>query len=133
MAFNVHYLIPDPEGEIKSGIGGTTIKIGRNVRVRAACNPKLQLSKTHRGTHETWLVECKKCKETEEFKRDYRPRPSAVQDELDPNLGEETLSPDLGPNQNRPAAPDPPVVNQKGEPKPANEPESADAGTGRPA
>ena len=72
----IHFLIPDPNGNIWSAPGGTTFKIGTHARYRICCNPRLQLDHENRASTEPWAVQCATCQATPEFKENDRPRPN---------------------------------------------------------
>ena len=71
----LHYLIQDDAGPIVSGQGGDTLKVGNPGRWRCACDPKIVMGGEHRGTGETWLVQCAECFQTEVFQKNYQPHP----------------------------------------------------------
>jgi hypothetical protein len=73
----IHFMVPDPEGIIHSGRGGSNplLQIGAPGRWRAACDPAVTMGPLDRGTGEPWACRCAACAETEIFKEKWRPKP----------------------------------------------------------
>jgi hypothetical protein len=76
-SFRVHYLIEEPVvGPIDTApLPGALSFIGKKTRLRAACDPRIQLSEYERGTGEPWAVYCDACKATQVYLDNYYDRP----------------------------------------------------------
>ncbi len=75
--FRMHFLVPVPDGPIKSGTGpelppeiqpllGRTL--GPGLRYVVACDPAIKLTEIDRGTHMAFAVMCPRCKAAEVYK-----------------------------------------------------------------
>jgi hypothetical protein len=72
----IHLVVPDPEGPLVTGPGGTPFRLGEGGHFRVACEPgRKTFDASNRGTSEPWAVRCEKCVQTEAFKRVRRPKP----------------------------------------------------------
>lgn len=81
--FRVHLLVVDDAGPIYSGslmLNGPNgvRRANQPKRLRAACDPNIQLSEYDRGTGETFAVKCKACAETQEYKERWKPKPKGL-------------------------------------------------------
>jgi hypothetical protein len=80
----IHLLVEDPAGAVPSARIDTPVgPLGKDTRLRAACDPSVTMGQYDRGTAEPWAVHCKACKETAEFKAIDRPHPNLSQGSAD--------------------------------------------------